>query len=112
MVAAGLFEVSYTLFAFNTKFPVQSTLVFAVYVNVNVLLVALHPTVALLNVSNVVGYVIAQLVNAFVDIHTLSVHVNTILHVAPPFKFILFGVHHVHTGAVLSFPFAVRAVPS
>ena len=68
----------------------------------NVLLVALHPTVALLNVTCALLNVISPLFNASVLTHTLSVHVNTILHVAPLFKSVLLGVHHVHTGAVVS----------
>lgn len=43
-----------------------------------------------------------MLLSAFVDTHTLSVHVNTILHVAPLFNNVLLGVHRVHTGAVVS----------
>ena len=68
----------------------------------NVLLVALHPTLALLNVTYALLNVISQLFNASVLTHTLSVHVNTILHVAPLFKFVLLGVHQLHTGTVIS----------
>ena len=68
----------------------------------NVLLVALHPTVALLNVTCALLNVISPLFNAVVATHTLSVHVNTILHVAPLFKSVLLGVHHSHTGTVIS----------
>ena len=39
-----------------------------------------------------------------------SVHVNTILHVAPLFKFVLLGVHHVHTGTVVSTVTALLAL--
>ena len=81
---------------------VPFTLAFAVYTNVNVLLVALHPTVALPNVTCALLNVISLPFNASVATHTLSVHVNTILHVAPLFKFVLLGVHHVQLGAVIS----------
>lgn len=37
-------------------------------------------------------------VNAFVPIHILSVHVRTIVPVAPLFTGVLLGVHHVHVG--------------
>ena len=68
----------------------------------NVLHVVVHPTVALLNVTCALLNVISPLFNDAVDIHTLSVHVNTTLHVAPLFKSVLLGVHHVHTGTVIS----------
>ena len=61
-----------------------------------------HHTVALLNVTWALLNVISLALNAFVAIHTLSVHVNTILHVCPLFRFVLLGVHHVHTGTVVS----------
>ena len=76
----------------------------------NVLLVALHPTLALLNVNNVHEYVIFPLVNAFVAIHTASVHVNTILHVAFAFTYVTLGVHHVQLGFVLSI-FSILLLP-
>ena len=68
----------------------------------NVLHVDVHPTVAFHNVTCALLNVISQPVNAFVATHTLSVHVNTILHVDPLFKSVLLGVHHVHTGTVIS----------
>jgi len=101
-VAAGLFAVSYTLFAGNVNVTVPFDHAFHVYVNVNVLLVALHPTVALLNVTYALLNVICHPVNAFVAIHTLSVHVNVIVHAVPLLIGVALGAHHVHTGAVLS----------
>ena len=68
----------------------------------NVLHVVVPHTVASLNVTCALLNVISPLFNAFVFTHTASVHVNTILHVAPLFKFVLLGVHHVHTGTVIS----------
>ena len=68
----------------------------------NVLHVDVHHVVALLNVTCALLNVISPLFNAVVATHTLSVHVNTILHVAPLFKSVLLGVHHSHTGTVIS----------
>mgnify|MGYP003478194096 FL=1 len=75
---------------------------FHVYVNVNVLLVALHPTLALLNITYALLNVISLALNAFVLIHTPSVHVNTTVHAVPLLTYAALGVHHVHTGTVLS----------
>ena len=57
---------------------VPFTLAFAVYVNVYVFPFVALPTVALLNVNNVVAYVTAPLVRlvVFISLHVL-VHVNT-----------------------------------
>ena len=77
----------------------------------NVLLVALHHVVAALNVSSpAVVIVISLHANAAVEIHTASVHVSVIDHDSHALTYFLLGVHHVHTGFELSFPFAVRVV--
>ena len=101
-VAAALFAVSYTLFAGNVNVTVPFDHAFHVYVNVNVLLVALHPTLALLNITYALLNVISLALNAFVLIHTPSVHVNTTVHAVPLLTYAALGVHHVHTGTVLS----------
>lgn len=77
----------------------------------NVLLVALHPTVALLNVNNVHEYVMFPLVNAFVLTHTQSVHVNVIVHATHHeiHAFVL-GAHHLHIGFVVSLHVPVYVV--
>ena len=75
------------------------------------MLVALHPTLALLNVNNVHEYVIAPLVNELVFIHTQSVHVNVIVHCTHHdiHAFVL-GFHQLHTGAVVSLHVPVYVV--
>ena len=81
------------------------------YVNVNILLVTLHHVVAALNVrSPAVVIVISLHARAFVEIHTASVHVSVIVHDSHAFTYFLLGAHHVHTGFVLSFAFAVKVV--
>lgn len=77
----------------------------------NVLLVALHPTVALLNVNNVHEYVMFPLVNAFVLTHTQSVHVNVIVHATHHdiHAFVL-GAHQLHIGFVVSLHVPVYVV--
>ena len=75
---------------------------FHVYVNVNVLFVAVHPTVALLIVTYALLNVISVPFNDVVLNHTLSVHVNVTVHAAHDFTYVNVGVHHVHTGTHLS----------
>jgi hypothetical protein len=79
-------------------------------VNVNVLFVAVHSTVALLNVTYALLSIISVQFNSLVLNHTESVHVSTIIHEVPLFIGVLLGIHHVHTGGVLSFQFAVSTV--
>ena len=72
-----------------------------VYVNVKVLFVAVHPTVALLNVTNHAVVILISLPARDVfAIHTASVHVNVIVHDSHAFIYFLLGSHHVHTGFV------------
>lgn len=106
-----MFAASFTVFAGNTKLHVQFTHAFDVYVNWNVLFVALHPTVALLNVNNVHEYVMFPLVNAFVLTPTPSVHVNVIVHPTHHdiHAFVL-GAHQPHIGAVVSLHVPVYVV--
>ena len=109
VVAAAFHAASFTLFAGNVNFTVPFTFDLAVYVNVNVLFVALHHTVALLNVTNpFVAIVISPDDSAFVATHTLSVHVSTILHVAHALINVLLGAHHLHTGAAVSLQSALN----
>jgi hypothetical protein len=68
------------LFDGNVKITVPSTPALAVYVNVNVLLVSVHPTVALLNVTSQFAVIVISLdASADVTIHTQSIHVKVIL---------------------------------
>jgi len=74
-----------------------------VYVNVNVLLVAVHHVVAALNVkSPFVVIVISLPARAVVATHTPSVHVNVIVHDSHAFTYFLVGSHQLHSGAVTS----------
>ena len=109
---APFHAVSFTVFAAIVNAPVPFTFVFAVYVNVNVLHVVVQPTVALLNVNNDVAYVIFPLVNAFVAIHTASVHVNTIVPASHLFISTLLGVHQLHAGTVVSTTTPLLVLPA
>ena len=106
-VTAAFHAPSFTVFAGSVNVTVPFTLLFAVYVKVYVLLVALHHTVAFPNVTYALLRVIELHAKLLVDTHTASVHVSTIVHCAHAFNGVADGFHHVHTGAVTSAAFAV-----
>ena len=70
--------------------------------NVNVLLVVSHHTVAELKVTYELLNVISLAEREDVETHTESVHVKTIDQVDHDFKGVTVGSDHVQTGAVLS----------
>jgi hypothetical protein len=81
----------------NVTVPFLSAI--AVYVNVNVVFVALHHVVALLNVTSPAIFIVISLhARAVVDIHTQSVHVSVIVPDSHAFTYCSLGSHHVHTG--------------
>ena len=103
-VAAFLFvALSATLLAGNVNVTVPFLFANAVYVNVYFFPFVTSLTLALLKLTYALLNVIAQLVKLVVAIHAnVSVHVNSIVHVAPAFTGVLLGLHQLQLGTVLS----------
>ena len=95
---------SATLFAFIVNFTFPFLFAIHSYTSVNVLLPVVPPAVTLfIFTSQSVAIVNDHDVKLVVLTHApVSVHVTTILHVTHAPIGVLLGLHHVHTGAILS----------
>jgi hypothetical protein len=103
-VTAFLFvALSATLFAGNVNVTSPFLFANAVYVNVYFFPFVTLLTTASLKLTYALLNVIAHPVKEFVAIHAnVSVHVNSIVHVAHAFNGVLLGSHQLQLGAVLS----------